>query len=671
MSGYALLAGANFTGALNGTSASFSGTVAAGTIVPTNPLDIGHGGTGATTAAGALTNLGGQPVSFTGTTDPPGQACAVSPAVNLGTYATSTTDKLYQCLAGTWTLVGGGGVTQIVAGTNMTISPTGGTGAVTINAANTGMLKGANVAFAGDSSLGDDNHALGNSITVTAINCNGTVCIATNSGTNGLVAGGWIDIQGITSPSFLNVGNIITTGQSLFQILPTGLSSTQFEWAYTANTGTGTGGLAYDATYDLPFQILTKNSFAGYANVYVHAGGAASIYYLATGGYTTYFHPQSPAVKGGTGYLFMMQDEDVYFSANNPTCTAAAIEGYYMTVWTEAHADGWKIVQESTKPSTQMFNSIGNCSATPAIAISLWQTVNVWMQAQGVSNLNLASGAYWDNWVDMAPAFNTDDDGILASNGRFTAAGIARNVALTNETIATGGSQILPSAPCEPWSDCAQLDGTNSFSYTNTFQKGLVALGGGIGGGVLYPGLEWDDIFYYGFSTNRAVFGYQSLNQSPALFLEYAGDGTNFFPAEQWTEIGNATSTGYYLESLQNNGEYGFGPTGSEDTCISRASAGVVAIGVCGAPGDATGTIKASSFTVIAARTGTFVCTAGGTITISNTNEIATSDVHISLNAAGGTITTPPAMKTVTAGTGFTVLCGATDTSTYNYSILN
>lgn len=70
-------------------------------------------------------------------------------------------------------------------------------------------------------------------------------------------------------------------------------------------------------------------------------------------------------------------------------------------------------------------------------------------------------------------------------------------------------------------------------------------------------------------------------------------------------------------------------------------------------------------------RKGTFVCTAGGTITILNTNEIATSDVIISLNAAGGTISAPPAMKTVTAGTGFTVLCSASDTSTYNYDILN
>jgi hypothetical protein len=49
MSGYALLAGANFTGALNGTSASFSGTVAAGSETLGSPLLPASGGTGAST----------------------------------------------------------------------------------------------------------------------------------------------------------------------------------------------------------------------------------------------------------------------------------------------------------------------------------------------------------------------------------------------------------------------------------------------------------------------------------------------------------------------------------------------------------------------------------------------------------------------------------------------
>lgn len=83
------------------------------------------------------------------------------------------------------------------------------------------------------------------------------------------------------------------------------------------------------------------------------------------------------------------------------------------------------------------------------------------------------------------------------------------------------------------------------------------------------------------------------------------------------------------------------------------------------------GGLTAATINVAAARKGTFVCTAGGTIAIANVNEIATSDVIISLNAHGGTITKSPAMVSVTAGTGFSVLCDTLDTSTYNYRIEN
>lgn len=84
-----------------------------------------------------------------------------------------------------------------------------------------------------------------------------------------------------------------------------------------------------------------------------------------------------------------------------------------------------------------------------------------------------------------------------------------------------------------------------------------------------------------------------------------------------------------------------------------------------------TAALYAATLNVAAARVGTFVCTNAGTISISNASVVATSAIVISMNAQGGTITTPPAMKTITAGTGFSVLCGATDTSTYNYDVLN
>ena len=76
-----------------------------------------------------------------------------------------------------------------------------------------------------------------------------------------------------------------------------------------------------------------------------------------------------------------------------------------------------------------------------------------------------------------------------------------------------------------------------------------------------------------------------------------------------------------------------------------------IAVGTTGqATIDGSGNGTFTKVNVASARKGTFVCTNGGTITIANTNELVTSDVIISMNTAGGTITTPPAMKTVTSG---------------------
>ena len=66
---------------------------------------------------------------------------------------------------------------------------------------------------------------------------------------------------------------------------------------------------------------------------------------------------------------------------------------------------------------------------------------------------------------------------------------------------------------------------------------------------------------------------------------------------------------------------------------------------------------------------GTLVCTGGGTITVANTNVDAGSLVHLTLKTVGGTVA-QPFIATITAGVGFTVTCGASDTSTYNYVVI-
>ena len=65
---------------------------------------------------------------------------------------------------------------------------------------------------------------------------------------------------------------------------------------------------------------------------------------------------------------------------------------------------------------------------------------------------------------------------------------------------------------------------------------------------------------------------------------------------------------------------------------------------------------------------GTFTC-AAATATIVNANVDSGSLIAMTLKTVGGTVAAP-FVATITPGTGFTVTCGGSDTSTYNYLII-
>jgi hypothetical protein len=67
---------------------------------------------------------------------------------------------------------------------------------------------------------------------------------------------------------------------------------------------------------------------------------------------------------------------------------------------------------------------------------------------------------------------------------------------------------------------------------------------------------------------------------------------------------------------------------------------------------------------------GTYTCTSAGTITVANTNVTANSIIVMTLKTVGGTVSTALYISTITVGTGFTVICGTSDTSVYNYLVL-
>jgi peptidoglycan/xylan/chitin deacetylase (PgdA/CDA1 family) len=444
--------------------------------------------------------------SILGGVKPDGTNCSVNGTTGVLTCAGTS----YTLPIATTSILGG----VKPDGTNCSVNGT--TGVLTCAGTNAGAvlynLPTTTYAVVGDSNIGSDNHDLSLPITVTAVSCNGTICSVTNSGVNGLAAGDRIDTGWLASPEFLaGGGNCQITGVCLFQVLATGLTTTQFEFAYTLNTGTGTGGTIYTANNYLPFQIMQQPQFKNHGTVFVHPG---VIDYLAATGYAAVLHPISPAITGNPGFLILAGDQD---RIQNAPCTQAAIKADYQSVWEQAHVDGWKIVQATNKSAAYGLFTCGTKAD--------YDAVEAWKRGQGKSasttGITQPAGAYWDSLVDVGTVITDNNDGVFTTgaNGYFLPGGTAILAPLFNAAMTDNGA-VLPKFNCNANGNCPGLDQNSVFTSSNP----QLALNGwaadlGFGGAEINstptPGNPYADtgelIWHagaYGYSHVAAMFGY-------------------------------------------------------------------------------------------------------------------------------------------------------------------
>lgn len=210
-------------------------------------------------------------------------------------------------------------------------------------------------------------------------------------------------------------------------------------------------------------------------------------------------------------------------------------------------------------------------------------------------------------------------------------------------------------------------------------------------------------------NANSAAYGITATGSTQATALQLTSVISQVDTVSASTGVNLPLTTGsrtvpYQICYVINNGASTltvYAATGSTDTIngiagstgVSQIS-GANAIYVSAKPGVwevfgalSTGTFGALSlsgsltFTTINAgiiqkqgtngKVGTFVANGTNSVTVTNTSIAISDAIIISLNTAGGTVGPTPSLKTITAGTGFTVVGTALDTSTYNYSVIS
>ncbi len=161
--------------------------------------------------------------------------------------------------------------------------------------------------------------------------------------------------------------------------------------------------------------------------------------------------------------------------------------------------------------------------------------------------------------------------------------------------------------------------------------------------------------------TTNAVSGLGPLTQT--------GAGANVFNS-------TALDTDFTVKAITSGNAISYDAGTSAITLASTTIGATGAVTITGAVSQSGSTTytTATAGTILKqganGRVGTFVANGITPVSVANSSITANSVIIFTLKTVGGAVGAYPAIQTITASTGFTVAATASDTSTYNYAII-
>jgi len=582
--------------------------------------------------------------------------------------------------------------------------------------------------FAGISVFDDDPHVLSPPIAISSYTAPVSEIVTVHTtGAHGFSIGDWVSMRfagGWPAPTTAFPNG--TLGSD-FRVLSSGFSSTSFQ----INIGVLPGVSAcssscanvYSAMPYWPFQTMQQPGIPSGAIGTVKVA-LMDLGNLATN-YSSVLHPWSSAVLGVPVYLIIANQIDDAGNCISPATTEAS----YQSIFSQAHADG-DIVVAATSNATQLSQLFCNTALQYWFTVQQWLPLQGKTAVSGTATWDILTDINAVVNDGANSSLVAGNSGLAPAGARLASMRLGSDLVAGSGIPGNRWGWWYGQEPAASGSNfngymfTPSVDGPNTFAITDAAQSeyaleidtmhhpGYVYLGNAISyGSNLY-------VSAYGHSHFGPVLVVQDTDSSPITPSK-----KEVYITDPFSPTGNSANNSI-IESIGASGApsvdnrvtttagegFDFGYNYNSNSVFTVNSAFInlwgdaydslhaawngslcvhvnpieAGSGQQGCPGagvfsvgttaqmqvDGSGNTTVQTVAPASARRGTFTCTGGGNILISNSNFVTGSDVTVTMETSGGT-PAQPFMNTPSSGVSFKEQCGASDTSTYRYTIWN